>query len=254
MIGVGISLLSVYALGKYNDKVGDYNYSQECLNFFRNISWSNQSEIEVNASKNKGWLIFLGSTLMVFAILIGSAEAAILVLGMDTFGGFKGGQFIGLSIFFFITGSICLISAKKPTRKMIILLIIFGFISFIGSIVLTIVTRKFFGVETLFPNYFFRNKADKFDLYFATNANGNYYFPLWPYHYLLTVMCTLVVTVIALSTASMIICLNILITFKDERSSNETAEHIKNNPEDIGFKFIGFLLMLLGFGYLMSTL
>ncbi len=76
MIGVGISLLSVYALGKYNDKVGDYNYSQECLIFFRNISWSNQSEIEVNSSKKQCWLIFLGSTFMVFAVLIGSAEAA----------------------------------------------------------------------------------------------------------------------------------------------------------------------------------
>jgi hypothetical protein len=249
MIGVGIALLSVNT----SRRLGEDNNLQKYFISFGTLSWSNQSEIEDKTSKSQCWLIFFGSTLMIFALLIGSAEATILSLDIEMFGGFNDGKFIGLSVLFFISGSVCHFVVRKPSRKMLYLLLIFGLISFIGSIVLTVVSLKFYAIENFFDYDGFWNYADKFDLYFAKNVDGNYYFPLWPYHYLLTVMCTPVSTVVALSKALTILCLHILITYKNKRNSDKTKDLTESSAEDIGLKLTGFLLVLLGFGFLIST-
>ena len=253
LIGIGVGMLSVYGNKFKRNKKNDKSLVESQDKCWVLPSLRKQNEIESKVLEDKVWFWSLASLILVFSSAMCLGEAGFLALGLDNYAydyAYKKGLCLGLSSLFILTSVLTFAVVKLPGRKMFLTLFLFGLLSLVGSVVLTVMSAKYhrntlayIGIDKLT-----RSTEDTVRNYFSHDADGHVYYPYWPYFHLVTLMCTPAVTIIVFSFALMVFCLNVLILFKNDKIHNFE----KIDSFDVSFVTAGISLPIVGFGVHLS--
>ena len=248
LIGIGICMLRVYGINFTRKKQNDNLPTESQGNFWTLPSLRKQTEIQNKVLENKVWFRSLASLIFFFSLVICSGEVTFLALGLDMndfdFKYIKG-LCLGFSSLLILTSVLTFVAVKLPSRKIFLILFLLGVLSFIGSVALTIKSAINYGnIIDFIVIKLTRSTEDTTKNYFARNADGHIYFPYWLYFHLLILASSQAATIVVLSFALMLFCLNVLIRIREEK----IKEFYKIDFFDVPFVTAGIALPILGFG------